>query len=429
MICKFCGMDSATTEVCSWCGQSLRVPATPDKEDASNDASAEASANPESNSQAEVRVEAEAEHKTTQMLNSAAETAAPSASGAADKPSAAANVSARKVAPGMPMPSRLRPPTPAASSSSLSSSSLSSSSVPSASLVPLTGLKSADPGSVVPLAGHGETSAIPSLNARVLSTAPSLLPQAEQSEAPETPGRDFNRRDYSTPIVRKATEAASASITSNVPAETPFDLTIGTGVSPARGTATPVQAPTIDEKQRKAAVNAALADSEPASRTLLLRYAVVFAIILIVTGALCFVGKQLYVIPMLIAMFLSALLLPVMRVTPWADEDADDLIWFVLLTLLFGPLVALIIYSFVSLMRQSCNASILGCLAVVALVRITAEVTSGGVTITNLFAMTSPFASLSHIDAQLGRTLLLNWSGFTALAGWYAASSFHKENE
>ena len=42
MICKFCGMDSATPDVCSWCGKSLAAPET--KEASAGDASSVAEA-------------------------------------------------------------------------------------------------------------------------------------------------------------------------------------------------------------------------------------------------------------------------------------------------------------------------------------------------------------------------------------------------
>ena len=160
-----------------------------------------------------------------------------------------------------------------------------------------------------------------------------------------------------------------------------------------------------DAAQRKAAVDAELIDSGPSPMSLLLRYLGVFALILVVMGILSFIAKSLYVVPMVIAMFAGALLLPVMRVTPWADEDSDDVVWFVLLTLLFGPLVALIIYGTVAVIRQEFNASILGCLAVAALARIVGEVaTSGTPIIRQLFAVTSPFTTIPPHRRETGES-------------------------
>ena len=87
-----------------------------------------------------------------------------------------------------------------------------------------------------------------------------------------------------------------------------------------------------------------------------------------------------------------------------------------------------------AVVRQDFNPSVLGCLAVAALLRVTGEAASDigyghAGNISHLLQNTSPFTSLGHIDAKLVEHLLLNWSGFAALAGWYAAGSFHKEDE
>lgn len=173
-----------------------------------------------------------------------------------------------------------------------------------------------------------------------------------------------------------------------------------------------------------------MAEAGPAPFMLLLGYLGVFAVILLVMGALCYIKPNLYVAPMLITMFVGTLLLPVMRVTPWVEEDADDLVWFIALTLLFGPLVGFVIYAVVFLARQGGNPSVLGGMAVTALARTVAEAAAHGTAILpHLFQATSPFNGLSHIDAELVKTLLLNWAGFLSIAGWYAATVFHKADE
>lgn len=173
-----------------------------------------------------------------------------------------------------------------------------------------------------------------------------------------------------------------------------------------------------------------MAESLQSPTELLGRYLGVFAVILLVAGVLAHFLPRFYWIPMSVAMFVAAMLLPIMRVTPWVEEDAEDVALFVVLTLVFGPLIALVIYGVVAAVRQSFNASVLGALAVTALLRIVAEAAAGRVSgVSQLFAMTSPFAGLQHVDSGIFKQLLLNWSGFAALAGWYAASSFHKEDE
>ena len=186
----------------------------------------------------------------------------------------------------------------------------------------------------------------------------------------------------------------------------------------------------MTEQQKRAAVKAALAESTYSLTELLGRYLGVFTVIVIATGLLAHLQPRFYLVPMLVAMFVSALLLPIMRVTPWVEEDGEDVALFIGLTLLFGPLVAFIIYGVIAGVRQSFNASVMGCLAVVALLRIVAEVSAGNVgSVGQLFTMTSPFASLQHVDSGILKLLFRNWSGLAALAGWYAASSFHKEDE
>ncbi len=243
-----------------------------------------------------------------------------------------------------------------------------------------------------------------------------------------------------TPLAATLTAAPAASVqplTSTAPllsasaASSGVDTAIGTGVTPVKPTTPSAPGkPPITEQQKRAAVNAALAESTYSLTELLGRYLGVFTVIVIATGLLAHLQPRFYLVPMLIAMFVSAMLLPIMRVTPWVEEDGEDVALFIGLTLLFGPLVAFIIYGVIAVVRQSFNASVMGGLAVVALLRIVAEVSAGNVgSISQLFTMTSPFASLQHVDSGILKLLFRNWSGLAALAGWYAASSFHKEDE
>lgn len=161
----------------------------------------------------------------------------------------------------------------------------------------------------------------------------------------------------------------------------------------------------------------------------LMRYLGAFAVILGVTALFAFAYPTSYVMPMLTAEFFAAMLLPILRVAPWADEDSGDVVLFILLTLACGPVVALVIYGVLSLLRQDTNPGILGCLAVALVVRVTVDLArwaSDPTVVTLSPAQYAPFAEVGHFDL---RAILINWSGMVALAGWYMASIFHRLDE
>jgi hypothetical protein len=413
MICKFCGMDSATSDVCSWCGKSLAAPEP--------EALSAGDASPIVETSADtVNLDLESA-VAPRSLPTASAPASPTALTGGNASSPAPSAAPRKFAPAVPPPSsQSRPRTPAPGT-------LPPAARPVTTSAPLTGSVPVAPANFS-LTGEQASAATPeTLIGSVppsASPAPDMTPSLlEQADALATP-----------PSISGSEHIAARPLQPPSSTQESPPTAIGTGVSPAWTSNTPSVAPAAatmpDEAQRKAAVDAALLDSGPSPLQLLLRYVGAFALILIVMGGVAFIAKPLYVIPMLIAMFVGALLLPVMRVSPWPDEDSDDLVWFVLLTLLFGPLVALIIYGTVAVLRQEFNASILGCLAVAALARIVGEVATSGMPIVRqMLVVTSPFTTFRHIDAHLVEMLLLDWSGFAALAGWYAASTFHKEDE
>lgn len=447
MLCKFCGMDSATTDVCSWCGKPLGAvqfadPAATVGPSAVTPLSDTRPAAP--------LLSLDAEDVPVVSPNTIVG-AAPSLN--------------RRVAPAMPVASKLRGPAPAvpplsarAASSAPATSggieSVSSPDAPPPAAAPLAGsLAGADLNAAV---GNpaGETYPLRAapLQAASLATAPlqsasteaaagigsvpSLVPPAAPASPAllnmPVPGERMGTAAGGAEEIRANRDVSSRPLNVRPTVDMTGDVAIGTVAAPQRAIddAPAVEPkPTMDAAQRKAAVDAALADDGPTPMELLTRYAGVFALILLGVGLLSFVVKSFYIVPMVIAMFAGGMLLPILHVTPWADEDSDDLVWFVLLTLLFGPVVSLIIFGMVALVRQEFNPSILGCFIVAGLARVVGELASGGVGIPHLISATSPFGSLGHIDAHLVEMLLLNWAGFAALAGWYAAGSFHKEDE
>ena len=153
-------------------------------------------------------------------------------------------------------------------------------------------------------------------------------------------------------------------------------------------------------------------------------YIGVVAGILVVMGiAIAALGNALF--PILIANFASGMLLPILRVGPWQDEDADDSVLFIVGTMVFGPLVMAIIYGIISAARGGGNASILG-LSVFGLVsRIVAELASGSHS--NWSLLISPWkagaAGFSFV------MVLVSWGGLAGLVGWILANTFHKADE
>ncbi len=446
MLCKFCGMDSATTDVCSWCGKPLGAVQVTDP---APTVPASAVPAPPDTRPAAPLLSLDAEDAPLLSPDTAA-TGAPLLN--------------RRIAPAMPVGGKLRGPAPAIPPPSARTSSsapatpvgieAASPAVPSPAAAPLAGslagadlnAATGDPaGETYPLraAPHRAASLtsapLPSTSAEgatLIGSVPSLAPPA----APASPallnapvlGERMGTTAGGTEEIKTGRDVSSRPLNVRPAVDMTGDVAIGTVAAPQRAIddAPALEPkPTMDAAQRKAAVDAALADGGPTPMELLTRYAGVFALILVGVGLLSFAVKSFYIVPMVIAMFAGGMLLPIMHVTPWADEDSDDLVWFVLLTLLFGPVVSLIIFGLVALVRQEFNPSILGCFIVAGLARVVGELASGGVGIHHLISATSPFGSLGHIDAHLVEMLLLNWAGFAALAGWYAAGSFHKEDE
>jgi hypothetical protein len=161
---------------------------------------------------------------------------------------------------------------------------------------------------------------------------------------------------------------------------------------------------------------------------LLGRYSGAFALVLLMAGGLAYIGPNYSAVPLLVAQFVGALLLAVMRLVPWQDEDSGDVIIFVLLTLMFGPVVSLVVYGILGVVRQV-NPAIVGCMTVAALTRLVVDFAAHAASPVQILAHTMPFLHPAQMDFKLVKTLLKDWSGMIALAGWYFANIFHKFDE
>ena len=148
----------------------------------------------------------------------------------------------------------------------------------------------------------------------------------------------------------------------------------------------------------------------------------IFGVILLVSAIFAAIVPSAMLAPLLIANFAGGLLLPVLGVVPWQDEDSDDAIPMFLLLLMFGPVVALIIYGVITLVRQTGNAAVVGVLAVGALSNIVIRFAAHGL---HRFSDLMPFQSNSYSVALM----FLSWTGLLAVAGWFFANVFHKFDE
>ena len=153
-----------------------------------------------------------------------------------------------------------------------------------------------------------------------------------------------------------------------------------------------------------------------------MRYIAYFGVLMLVGMGATFFIPATFVPALLLVNFIGAMMLPVLGVVPWQDEDSDDVFLMIVLTLVFGPVVSLVIYSVLTAMRQDGNPAILGILAVAMLARVGIGVAAGNVT--SWWDLT-PFP-LTGFTPQM---MLINWVGFVALAGWYFANVFHKLDE
>lgn len=171
----------------------------------------------------------------------------------------------------------------------------------------------------------------------------------------------------------------------------------------------------------------------PASRLPVIgRFVSFFLPVLLIQAALTYFLPKFYVIPWLGALVIGALLLPVLRVTPFPDEDPDDMAMFVILTLLFGPIAGLTIFAVIGALRQSINPALVGCFIVAICSLFVNAITlhSGNLGHTILYTMPfTPFTAKTVIGWPVIKVLLLDWMSLITLVGWYMSTSFRKLDE
>lgn len=163
-------------------------------------------------------------------------------------------------------------------------------------------------------------------------------------------------------------------------------------------------------------------DEDEENTSLLLRYGVAFLGILLITYYIVGLAPPIYWLALMLCNVSSGMLLPVLKVAPWQDEDSDDIGWLFLGTLIGGPVVAFIIYGILSLMRREFNAGVLGCLGVSVLSRLTVEIAAGSPTLNSIFV---PWG-VGHLNFT---TFAVGWAGLVTMLGWIVANIFHQLDE
>ena len=393
MFCKWCGMESATTDRCSWCGGVLTQEAKPETETDS----VENAAPPEAVSGAEFQ-------------NAADVIAAPLETKAEAKPAK------RVPAPPAPAGNRLRSPAPPIPSRSLRTESAA----------PAEAEAVEEP--TVGLAAGNFAPPRPASDPTVQMSAAPITAPAEPAESEEEFGglaagqaKPVEKAAIPTPEQQQFSANAGAPMSKYYPGKTVEETTgIGANDFPPP----PVQ----EEKPRKPARKKTEPDleiewdkPELSSAAVWGRFAAAFAGVLVFAAALSLAMKPNILLPLILANFAGGMLLPILRVGPWQDEESDDSIFLFALTLIFGPFVSLAIYGVISAVKQMTNPSVLGILIVAAVTRFALGAAVGAFSLSSMTPLQS-----GHFDIV---TLLLQWGGLVGMGGWVFANFFHKLHE
>lgn len=162
------------------------------------------------------------------------------------------------------------------------------------------------------------------------------------------------------------------------------------------------------------------------------RFALAFAGILLGIAAIAHFLPDYAGIPLVVGLFGAGMLLPVMKAVPYHSDDSDDLLWLVILTLVFGPGIGLIIYGVKGLLLQDVNLAVVGLLAVGFLGYVAVQIASPYLPpdqndgVFNLLKLAPPWAQYSKYGFA---ALLYNWSSLIAMTGWIVGNVFHKLDE
>ncbi len=173
-------------------------------------------------------------------------------------------------------------------------------------------------------------------------------------------------------------------------------------------------------------------DDQVGTTQQVMRYAMAFLGILFGMGVTAHFLPDYSAVPLVIGLFAAGMLMPVMKAVPFHSDDSDDLLWLVVLTLVFGPGIGLIIYGVKGLLLQDMNRAITGLLTVSFLAYVVFQISSpylSGETrdgFFNLLKLAPPWAQFNKYGFT---SLLYNWAGIVAMIGWIVGNVFHKLDE
>jgi len=164
------------------------------------------------------------------------------------------------------------------------------------------------------------------------------------------------------------------------------------------------------------------------------RFALAFAGLLIGMTVLTHLLPDYAAIPLIVVMLAAGILLPVMRAVPFQSDDSDDMVWLVMLTVLFGPGIGLLIYSIKGFLLRDMNIAVLGLLTVgflgyvvfqlgMPLPPMTPDANEG---IFNVVKLAPPWSQVGRYGYT---ALLYNWVALVAMVGWIVGNVFHKLDE
>ncbi len=487
MLCKWCGMESASKDQCSWCNR----PFTPTTSEGATESQAPTSSNrpsvslrrsaPATRPVEDSPVEEESAHEIGAAPKVAAAPQPQSSETASEEPTPHRIIGLKRPVdnpitgggfaqkpppPTMPVPLPLRKPLPPVSPKDNNPGQTNLSGTPSS--IPPT-IKPHMPAPGVPIAHRSGVN--PDLTAK-RPPAPPLTPTPKLVSAnggassgtsqapPHTPQVNSSRPAIPTALLRTTKSGATAVIS---PEEDSGGLASGM-TAPRSGSSTATMpevhvpqlgtftaskskyyqdqvidpssgthydsatgSPTNVNGASKAGEIQLHWDDEPQipQSRIVSRFLFVFSCILASVGVFSFAFRPSTYVLMILCLIGSGLLMPIMRAAPWQRDDSDDLVWYLMFTIVFGPFIGLIFYGAMALMRQSVNHAMVGCFLITIMTLLMIFISAGGAATGVLFG--PPWLQAGGVD--MAKVLINGLAGLLPVVGWFLANFFHKLDE
>ena len=389
MFCKWCGMDSATTDRCSWCNGILAPEAKAVKPD---------------------------EEAAEGLLADTTATADNAEIG--DKPAKrvpAPPAGGMRRTPAPPAPRILRTETPPIAETPDFAANLQTSALEPSLSEPTAAFMSPTIADAPPPADSQRT---------ILGTVETTTEPEEFGGLAAGQAKPVEKTAMPTAESQIFSSNAGPAMSKYYPGKT-IEETTGIGaeeyIPPPPPPETAATKPNPNRKKTEPDLHIEWVEPEVSPAAVWGKFAAALAGVLAISGALALALKGNILIPLLLANFAMGVLIPVLRVGPWQDEESEDSIFLLVLTTIFGPFVALVIYGVMSAVKQMTNPAVLGILISAAAIRLALVTITGGFT----FAMLTP---LQPGPFNLLR-LALQCGGLIGMIGWLFANFFHKLHE